>query len=93
MSMERLPEGQYMENDKETQLDHSKLSNFISSKDGNRDLSATVSCLNEVVKDLVRKVEDQQRLIKIQNTQIQQMAKQLQTNKQPQAVITKGAVQ
>ena len=93
MSMERLPEGQYDENNREVQLDHSKLSDFIRSKDGNRNLSATVSCLNEVVKDLVRKVEDQHRLIKIQNTQIQQMAKQLQTNKQPQAVITKGAVQ
>ncbi len=93
MSMERLPEGQYDENNREVQLDHSKLSDFIRSKDGNRNLSATVSCLNEVVKDLVRKVEDQHRLIKIQNTQIQQMAKQLQTNKQPQTVTMKGAVQ
>ncbi len=93
MSMERLGDGQYMENDTEMQLDHSTLSDFISSEDGHRNLSATVSCLNEVVKDLVRKVEDQHRLIKIQNTQIQQMTKQLQTNKQLQTVITKGAVQ
>jgi hypothetical protein len=54
MSMERLPDGQYDENDKENQLDHSKLSDFIRSKDGNRDLSATVSCQNEVIKDLIR---------------------------------------
>jgi regulator of replication initiation timing len=54
MSMERLPEGQYDANDKENQLDHSRLSNFIRSENGHRDLSATVSCLNEVVKDLIR---------------------------------------
>jgi hypothetical protein len=54
MSMERLPDGQYNENDKENQLDHSKLSDFIRSQDGNRDLSATVSCQNEVIKDLIR---------------------------------------
>jgi hypothetical protein len=54
MSMERLPDGQYQENDKEEQLDHSKLSDFIRSKDGTRDLSATVSALNEVVKDLIK---------------------------------------
>jgi hypothetical protein len=54
MSMERLPDGQYNENDKENQLDHSKLSDFIRSKDGNRDLSATVSCQNEVIKDLIK---------------------------------------
>jgi len=55
ISMERLPDGQYQEDNKENQLDHSKLNSFIRSKDGNRDLSATVSCLNEVVKDLTRK--------------------------------------
>ena len=58
MSMERLPDGQYEENNKEKQLDHSKLSAFIKSKDGNRDLSATVSCLNEVVKDLIRENQE-----------------------------------
>ncbi len=55
MSMERLPDGQYQYDNKEHQLDHSMLSAFVRSDDGNRDLSATVSCLNEVVKDLVKK--------------------------------------
>jgi hypothetical protein len=54
MSMEKLPDGQYQENNKEKQLDHSKLSDFIRSKDGSRDLSATVSCQNEVIKDLIK---------------------------------------
>jgi len=80
MSMERLPDGQYQENNKENQLDHSKLSNFVRSENGNRNLSATVSALNEVVKDLIKKVEAQQQLIESQNTQIQQMGKMLQTN-------------
>jgi len=81
MSMELLLDGQYEENNKEKQLDHSKLSNFIRSEDGNRDLSATVSCLNEVVKDLVKKVEAQQQIIETQNKQIQQMTQILQTNR------------
>jgi hypothetical protein len=58
MSMERLPEEQYDEMSKETQLDHSMLSDFIRSQDGNRDLSATVSCHNEVLKDLTRKQQE-----------------------------------
>jgi hypothetical protein len=58
MSMKRLPEGQYDEMSKEAQLDHSMLSDFIRSKDGNRDLSATVSCHNEVLKDLTRKQQE-----------------------------------
>jgi hypothetical protein len=57
ISMERLPDGQYDENNKQAQLDHSMLSDFIRSKDGNRDLSATVSCHNEVLKDLISKQE------------------------------------
>jgi len=80
MSMEPLPADQYDENNKENQLNHSKLSSFIRSEDGNRDLSATVSCLNEVVKDLVKKVESQQHIIELQNKQIQQMSELLQTN-------------
>jgi hypothetical protein len=54
MSMERLPEGQYDENNKQMQLDHSILSDFVRSEDGHRDLSATVSCQNEVIKDLIK---------------------------------------
>ncbi len=73
MSMERLGDGQYMENNKELQLDHSALSDFIRSEDGYRDLSATVSCLNEVVKDLIVK---QKGLIKT-NEQIDLLKEQL----------------
>jgi hypothetical protein len=72
MSMERLPDGQYNEDNKEVQLDHSMLSDFVRSKDGNRDLSATVSCHNEVLKDLISK---QQELSKA-NTYIEQLQKQ-----------------
>jgi hypothetical protein len=59
LSMERLPPGEYDENNKENQLDHSKLHEFIRSKDGNyRDLSATVSAQNEVIKDLLKRIEE-----------------------------------
>ena len=79
MSMERLPEGQYEELNKQHQLDHSRLDDFIRSKDGNRDLSATVSCLNEVVKDLVQRLEKKEESIrKFQKTHvyIEQLHKQ-----------------
>lgn len=58
MSMERLSDGQYDENNKEVQLDHSMLSDFVRSEDGNRDLSATVSCHNEILKELIRKQQE-----------------------------------
>jgi hypothetical protein len=65
-SMQRLPEGEYDVNNKEHQLDHSKMTDFIkdiyTDDDGveqtARDLSATVSCLVEVVKDLMKEVEE-----------------------------------
>jgi hypothetical protein len=57
MSMGRLPDGQYDEANREAQLDHATLHDYIRSEDGNRDLSATVSCHNEVLKDLIRKYE------------------------------------
>ena len=60
MSMQRLPDGEYDENDKENQLDHSKLSNFVKgggTQDG-RDLSATVSSQNEVIKYMLGKIEE-----------------------------------
>jgi len=78
MSMERLPDGEYDEHNKEVQLDHSKLTDFIRSEKGNRDLSATVSAHNEVLKDLIRKVEAQQQLIEMQNVKIQQLNKGLE---------------
>lgn len=55
MSMERLPDGQYDKNNKQAQLDHSMLTDFVRSEDGKRDLSSTVSCHNEVLKDLISK--------------------------------------
>ncbi|MEE4198867.1 MAG: hypothetical protein V2I54_14605, partial [Bacteroidales bacterium] len=67
-SMNRLPEGEYDENNKENQLDHSKLHPFVNSADGeHRDLSATVSAQNEVIKDLVKQIEklkDENELLK-----------------------------
>ncbi len=52
MSLQRLPVGEY---NKESQLDHSKLHPFVKSNDGeHRNLSATVSAQNEVIKDLIR---------------------------------------
>ena len=63
LSMTRLPEGEYKEDDKEKQLDHSSLSEFIKSGDG-RDLSATVSAQNEVIKDLIKQNTNQNEVIK-----------------------------
>jgi hypothetical protein len=58
MSMSPLPAGQYQADNKEQQLDHSTLSPFIRSEEGKRDLSATVSCHNEVLKDLLSKQQE-----------------------------------
>lgn len=76
-SMQRLPEGQYDVSDMEMQLDHSLLSDFIRSEDGHRDLSATVSCHNEVLKDLIKK-QDRLTLANRQIEQLQQQVQQLQ---------------
>ena len=72
MSMERLPDGQYDDDNKEAQLDHTMLSDFIRSEDSNRDLSATVSCHNEVLKDLIRKQKELSKAY----TYIEQLQKQ-----------------
>ncbi len=56
-SMHRLPDGQYQIEDKEHQLDHSLLHDFIRSEDNKRDLSATVSAQNEVIKHLLDKTK------------------------------------
>ncbi len=53
MSMQRLPDGLYDENNREMQLDHATLSSFIKSASGERDLSASVSSINEVTKYLL----------------------------------------
>ena len=54
LSMNRLSDGLYDENN---QLDHDKLSDFVKSGDG-RNLSATVSAQNEVIKDLIKRIEE-----------------------------------
>ncbi len=58
LSMNRLPDDEYEEDNKENQLDHSNLHPFVKSSDGeHRDLSATVSAQNEVIKDLIKQIE------------------------------------
>ena len=56
LSMKRLPDGEYDPLSKETQLDHSALTEFVRGPDGSRDLSATVSAQNEVIKDLIKRI-------------------------------------
>lgn len=58
-SMQRLPDGEYKEDDKGSQLDHNKLHDYLKADtDKNaRDMSATISVLNEVVKDLIKRIE------------------------------------
>ncbi|MDD3752838.1 MAG: hypothetical protein PHS16_02830 [Candidatus Colwellbacteria bacterium] len=64
MSMQRLPEDEYDFDNKESQLDHSTLTEFVKGDNGYRDLSATVSAQNEVIKDLVRRIEELERQLK-----------------------------
>ncbi len=84
MSMERLPEAEYDQSDKEHQLNHSKLSDFVRSENGSRDLSATVSAHNEVLKDLIIRVGEQERLIEKQNKQIVHLVETLERTIQQQ---------
>jgi hypothetical protein len=58
LSMNRLPDGEYDPENKENQLDHSTLTDFVRGNNGDRDLSATVSAQNEVIKDLIRRIEE-----------------------------------
>jgi hypothetical protein len=45
--------------DKHSQLKHSELHEFLQAPDGeSRDMSATVSCLCEVVKDLIKRIDE-----------------------------------
>ncbi|MEA2112349.1 MAG: hypothetical protein U9P50_00035, partial [Patescibacteria group bacterium] len=71
-----LPDGQYDENNKEMQLDHSKLAPFIVSGEG-RDLSATVSAQNEVIKDLIRKNEELKKEKDIEIKELRSLIKSL----------------
>ena len=107
MSMERLGDGQYMENDTEMQLDHSTLSDFIRGEKGHRNLSATVSCQNEVLKDIIRKqnqhgkdgetielLKQQMEVLKTENGYLKQrLDMQGEKLQQLQAVLTKGTIQ
>jgi hypothetical protein len=57
LSMKRLPDGIYDESDISNQLDHNSLDPFVKSqKVEGRNLSATVSAQNEVIKDLVERI-------------------------------------
>ena len=58
-SLERLPAGRYKKNDKKMQVNHDKLHQYLKAgKDGDgRDMSATISCLAEVTKDLIKRIE------------------------------------
>jgi len=70
LSMKRLPDGEYDPENKGNQLDHSSLTDFVRGKDGARDLSATVSAQNEVIKDLIKRIdnlETQNSKLKCQN--------------------------
>ncbi|MFA4999130.1 MAG: hypothetical protein WC519_00045 [Parcubacteria group bacterium] len=58
LSMKKLPDGIYDPNNKENQLDHSSLTDFVRGTNGDRDLSATVSAQNEVIKDLIKRIEE-----------------------------------
>ncbi|MFA4999670.1 MAG: prepilin-type N-terminal cleavage/methylation domain-containing protein [Parcubacteria group bacterium] len=64
LSMKRLPDGEYNPTDKERQLDHFSLTDFVRGTDGNRDLSATVSAQNEVIKDLIKRIKELEAKIK-----------------------------
>jgi hypothetical protein len=61
MSMQRLPDGEYDPDDSSMQLDHSSLTEFVrhDHPDGTigRNLSATVSCHVEVLKDLATRTQ------------------------------------
>ena len=57
LSHQKLPDGQYDENNTDNQLDHSFLHEYVSGDEKTRNVSATVSCLVEVIKDLMIKVE------------------------------------
>ena len=56
-SMERLPAGEYEEGNKKKQVNHGKLHPYLKTSANERDLSATVSVHNEVIKELLKRVE------------------------------------
>ena len=66
-SQSRLPNGKFKKDKKAEQMDHSGLSDFVKvlDKDGNiegRDLSATVSSLVEIVKDLRSQINNSRKV-------------------------------
>lgn len=57
-SMGRLPEEIYEVDNKANQLDHSNLHDYLKgSGEDSRDMSATISCAVEVIKDLQKRIE------------------------------------
>ncbi|MCP4481699.1 MAG: hypothetical protein GY817_02615 [bacterium] len=66
--------GRYRVNDKNHQVDHEKLHSYLKSPDGKRDLSATVSSHNEVLKDIIKQVE----YFKDENNKLKEDIKSLQ---------------
>jgi hypothetical protein len=56
MSMQRLPDGLYDENNREMQLDHTYLNSFIKASNGERDMSASISAINEVTKFILNTI-------------------------------------
>jgi len=78
---EHIPdEKQKKEDNDSIQADGSQMGISARPKGGNRNLSFTVSCLNEVVRDLVRKVEAQQKLIEAQDAQIRELTRLLEAD-------------
>lgn len=69
LSMRRLPDGQYDADDPSRQLDHASLTQFVRAvdEDGSegRNLSATVSAQNEVLKDLVLRIRQLEQQVAI----------------------------
>jgi len=82
LSMERLSEGEYDENNKEHQLDHSKLDEFIKSGDG-RDLSATVSAQNEVLKDLIKQIKELNTKVDEKDAEINELKQRISALENP----------
>ncbi|RKZ27361.1 hypothetical protein DRQ29_03665, partial [bacterium] len=69
LSMNRLADGIYDENDIGKQLDHNSLDPFVKSQRGEgRNLSATVSAQNEVIKDLIKRIDTLEKQIENRKT-------------------------
>jgi hypothetical protein len=74
LSMRRLPDGQYSPDDPGRQLDHASLTPFVRAMDEDgsegRNLSATVSAQNEVIKDLVVRINQLEQQLALLQTRL-----------------------